>query len=125
MTLYRINAGIDMIANTKEEAEDCLCKILDAAFVYGLGLAECTAQDRKPGDEVARVFDYDWDEDEGGMMGELKPCPFCASDARVLKIGTLVGDYTEIRCINPFCNAAIVDEEERDAIRAWNTRVNE
>lgn len=62
MTIYSIPMTVEVIAESEEEATDLLCSIFDKMFIYGCGLSECTAQDRKPGTEVARVFDYEFKE---------------------------------------------------------------
>jgi len=69
MTLYSIPVTIDVVANSRDEAEDLVCDILDKAFIYGCGLSECTAQDRPFGIETARVFDYDIKEDDERVLG--------------------------------------------------------
>ena len=57
MTTYKIPIEIEVIAGSKEDAEDLVCRILDQAFIYGCGLHECGEED-KFGILVTRVFDY-------------------------------------------------------------------
>lgn len=58
MTLHKIDMTVEVIAESREDAENYMCKILDTAFVYGVGQSEHTAQDRPAGTDVTRVFDY-------------------------------------------------------------------
>ena len=65
------------------------------------------------------------------MSEELKPCPFCGSEARLLdeadynyrKIGG--EDYT-VGCKNPDCLVFVTDMDlvgsKEDCIRLWNQR---
>lgn len=61
----------------------------------------------------------------GGTMSELKPCPFCGSEANML------GDYDysnyHANCTNDECGCYWVAcyETEQEAIEAWNRRAYE
>lgn len=70
-------------------------------------------------------------------MDELKPCPFCGSNAKVWKlkhrskqlanfcVAEWQFDY-EVICTNNRCNARSVHTEtEEAAIKAWNRRVTD
>ena len=60
MTVYHVKVDIEVIAESLTEAEDYVCDILDKASVYGIGLSYVTQQDREPGKDVTRIFDYDF-----------------------------------------------------------------
>ena len=56
----------------------------------------------------------------------LKPCPFCGSEAKILKYYPYDGYQNErpvylIRCV--LCNASIKRDQEEFAVKAWNHRV--
>lgn len=53
-------------------------------------------------------------------MEELKPCPFCGSEAKL----TGECDMVWARCSNDNCRAELITrfDEPEDAIREWNQR---
>ena len=59
---------------------------------------------------------------------ELKPCPFCGGEARI--INNVFQDLWDISCIDGFCYAHLSSDEARyyeldDAIEAWNRRAED
>jgi Lar family restriction alleviation protein len=57
----------------------------------------------------------------GKKMAELKPCPFCGSEAKMIK---LYDDYY-IKCGNYCCEQSIAYEDIEMAIEAWNRRAED
>ena len=57
-------------------------------------------------------------------MNELKPCPFCGHNVRMIK-GWVKGTNT-IVCMNPDCGADVMffgaDKNESLFIKRWNSR---
>ena len=51
----------------------------------------------------------------------LLRCPFCDGEAKITTCDLLDGDQWACVCCK-VCNAQIVNEDEEDAITAWNTR---
>jgi Lar family restriction alleviation protein len=51
---------------------------------------------------------------------ELKPCPFCGSEAWLVKHSSLYTDEYSVRCYQGCCE--IGEEYEEDAVKVWNTR---
>ncbi len=65
-------------------------------------------------------------------MSELKPCPFCGGEAEIVVLdrwwGDDLRDFYKVACKNKKCNViveTIIEYEKKDAIEAWNRRVNE
>ena len=56
-------------------------------------------------------------------MMELKPCPFCGGEARIINVGTL-GVWCSALCVNPECGCdwGVYYPTEAEAATAWNTR---
>lgn len=53
-------------------------------------------------------------------MDKLKPCPFCGNKHITIR----KGKYSWIiECCNTDCNAAVVKYLKKEAIEAWNRRV--
>ena len=63
MTIYKIPVEIKVIADTKDQAEDLICDILDKASIYGIGLSHC-ADHWKPYQHEIRIFDYSFMEEK-------------------------------------------------------------
>lgn len=55
-------------------------------------------------------------------MSELKPCPFCGSEATVERIGK--SGYFYVACNTAYCCDFGRFDTEAEAIAAWNTRVD-
>ena len=53
------------------------------------------------------------------MNAELKPCPFCGSEAELFEAP---GVYF-VECSNPKCNYPTNWDTKEEAVTAWNTRV--
>ena len=55
---------------------------------------------------------------------ELKPCPFCGSEAKVIKFSKCNKPYVVI-CENDFCLASVgnYSSKREYAIEAWNRRI--
>ena len=53
-------------------------------------------------------------------MTDLKPCPFCGSDA--IAIIGMASYY--VRCPDPNCAIAIFAQNMNEAVIKWNKRVN-
>lgn len=56
---------------------------------------------------------------------ELKPCPFCGSEARVVMrpMGFLQEEVFVAECrLTGFCGAQIWYDQEAEAVAAWNRR---
>jgi Lar family restriction alleviation protein len=57
---------------------------------------------------------------------ELKPCPFCGSDAKVFREKLPICHEYRTKCLNENCKVFIpYSLNMKDAIRAWNTRADE
>ncbi len=66
------------------------------------------------------------------MTIELKPCPFCGSDARMTEIGNAhtKSRTVEIKCSNAMCRATMVNKAMMHTMRwlaaksaeSWNQR---
>ena len=57
--MYKLTVVVDVIAENRGSAENLVCKILDQAFVYGVGLQEYAEQARQCPTDVNRIFDYE------------------------------------------------------------------
>lgn len=65
------------------------------------------------------------------MSRELKPCPFCGGNAKLIETYKYVGLSKPIpryfvRCDNDDCNVYVAtcnSDTEEEAIEAWNRRV--
>ena len=59
------------------------------------------------------------------MMEELAPCPFCGSEANIFHRDGIEFTYS-VECSNEEdCNGSVSSlENEEEAIKTWNTRVN-
>lgn len=64
MTLYKIPIELEVIADNENDADAYVCMILDMAFTYGLGLCECASQNMESPNDVTRLFDYSFIEEE-------------------------------------------------------------
>jgi len=73
--IYKIAVEVEVIAESIDDAEDLLCDIFDRETIYGVGLSQCTEQDRGPDTDVCRVFDYDFPKmyDIGMYGGKFLP----------------------------------------------------
>ena len=59
-------------------------------------------------------------------MTELKPCPFCGSEARVAELDAYIGGETYMMVSCPNCWAHTIPQKTEElAVAAWNGRVNE
>ena len=65
-------------------------------------------------------------------MTELKPCPFCGSDAKILYESVFGSDdsthYFRIRCLNNACTMGypgVLYSSKQNLIDDWNTRVDQ
>lgn len=60
------------------------------------------------------------------MSEELKPCPFCGGEAKVIKIPRGDRKYVAI-CENDLCMASVGNFSctREDAVRKWNRRVTD
>lgn len=54
-------------------------------------------------------------------MENLKPCPFCGSDAEIVPILTTIPRVFVIRCVTHCCSTKGYTTQE-EAIEAWNRR---
>lgn len=57
-------------------------------------------------------------------MSELKPCPFCGGEAKIVK--SPENEYIAI-CRNKQCNASVgfFPNTRKEAIEAWNRRADD
>ena len=65
---------------------------------------------------------------EKPKKAELKPCPFCGGEAKI--INNVFQDLWDISCLDGFCYAHLASDEARyydldDAIEAWNRRAED
>jgi Lar family restriction alleviation protein len=60
------------------------------------------------------------------QIAELKPCPFCAADARLVRLGGEGSTHAWIQCTRNSCGASQGTKHTFEtAIAAWNTRAAE
>ena len=108
------------------ETEKCEKCVFDTGGVgtkreYGCGLVAALSDHRRFSTVLERAINRE-KELEGGIMTELKPCPFCGGEAEIF-----VSDVTDralVYCRG--CDAQIqMKPNEEEAIEAWNKRVGE
>lgn len=54
-------------------------------------------------------------------MSELKPCPFCGSEAKVVE----VYDLYKVECTWDFCPTNALSGNEETAASSWNRRATD
>lgn len=58
------------------------------------------------------------------MINELKPCPFCGEEAKIIKM-TFGGVSYQVICVRCSANLDKRFAYEDEAIEAWNRRVKD
>lgn len=58
-------------------------------------------------------------------MTDLKPCPFCGSDAVMIRETGILNGYCSIWCGNDKCNIHTQIGRKEEVIKRWENRSND